>query len=113
MRRRLQRYHMAMGELSAIDEARLNRFVQSAYRFARGRPQVLRELARQLGGEATTLEETAESEADTEREQPSLTLQLSPKTCLKSRSCSIMHTPSGPPTDHPSPPHGQMRRPRV
>ena len=59
-----------MGALSAVDEARLNRFVQSACRFARGRPQVLRELARRLGGKATTLEETAESEADTEREQP-------------------------------------------
>ena len=69
-RRRLQRYHTAMGELSAVDEAKLKGLVRRACRVARGRPRVLRELARWLDGEATTLEETAESEADTEREQP-------------------------------------------
>ena len=69
-RRRLQRYHTAMGELSAVDEAKLKNLMRRACRVARGRPRVLRELARWLDGEATTLEETAESEADTEREQP-------------------------------------------
>ena len=38
-RRRLQRYHTAMGELSAVDEAKLKNLMRRACRVARGRPR--------------------------------------------------------------------------
>ena len=60
-------YQTVKGELSVVDEAKLDKIMQRARRVARGRPPVLRELGRRLDEEATTLEETAESEANTER----------------------------------------------